>query len=281
LTTLFERRVGPDFHSATGYRFLGEGKGSVAAANLMKDGVRMPDVFISADPAVNLILQGRGVSWWVTVAATEMVLGWSPRSRFRSDFEAARDGQRTWESVLKQPGLRLGRTDPELDPKGYRTLFLFQLDDQRTTDVGSGARILGADRNPSQVFPEEQLVVRLQEGQLDAGILYRIEAVEAGLPFLRLPAEINQGDPALAATYARASYTNRKGQTFYGSPILYTITIPAAVRNRGGASAFVRYLLGRGGEDALGREGLEPVAHTVGGDPAKIPSELRPLVRLP
>lgn len=285
LTQLFEQKLAPAFKQATGFGFEGEGKGSVAIANLIRDGARAPDVFVSADPTVNRTLQGQAngeyVRWWVDFAATEMVIAWSPKSRFRADFEAARNGSRPWESVLEEKGLRLGRTDPELDPKGYRTLWLFQLDEQRTQEVGQARRILGPDRNQDQVFLEEQLVARLQTGQLDTGVFYQIEAVEAGLPYLRLPAEINQGDPALAEHYATVSYTNAKGVVFRGSPIQYTATIPRTVRNPFGARAFIQFLLVRSGRDLLRSDGLIPLVPAVEGDAAGVPAEIRGLLPTP
>jgi molybdate/tungstate transport system substrate-binding protein len=283
LTSAFERRLGPGFEGATGFSFQGEGKGSIAIANLIRDKVRRPDVFVSADPVANQALQGAAngdyVSWWIPFVRTELVVGWSPKSSFASDFEAARNGKRTWESVLEQPGLKLGRTDPELDPKGYRTLFLLQLDEQRIGQAGLSQKILGASGNPAQIFPEEQLVARLQSGQLDAGFFYTVEAVEAELPYLHLPAEVNQGDPGQAARYATATYTNKKGQTFKGSPVLYTVTIPSTVRNARGAAAFIQYLLSRSGQSQLTQAGLPSVPAQVEGDPGALPAALKPLIK--
>ena len=283
LTSLFEKKVGPAFDTASGFTYQGEGKGSVAIANLIKDKVRTPDVFVSADPTVNTTLQGSAngnyVSWWVNFARTEMVIGWSPQSKFASDFEAAKSGKRTWESVLEQPGLKLGRTDPELDPKGYRTLFVFQLDEQRTGESGEAQKILGGSGNASQIFPEEQLVARLQAGALDAGVFYTIEAIEASLPYLTLPAAINQGDPAQASNYSSVSYTNKKGQVFRGAPILYTATVPTTSKNIQGAESFVQYLLSQDGQALLAKEGLLPTPALVGGDPTALPAPLKPFVK--
>src|SRR5438105_9444210 len=93
LTALFEKKIGPAFAAATGFEFQGEGKGSVAIANLIKGEVRTPDVFVSADPTVNVSLQGPAngdyVRWWAPFARTEMVIGWSPKSRFKEAFESA------------------------------------------------------------------------------------------------------------------------------------------------------------------------------------------------
>jgi molybdate/tungstate transport system substrate-binding protein len=283
LTQLFEKKLGPAFEKATGYTFQGEGRGSAAIANLIKGKVKTPDVFVSADPAVDASLHGEAngnyVSWWMPFARTELVIGWSPNSRFRQDFEAAQSGKLGWESVLERPGIRLGRTDPELDPKGYRTLFLFELEEQRTGDRGLAKRILGSPDNERQIFPEEQLVARLQIGELDAGIFYLIEALEVGLPYLRLPAAINQSEPSQAAHYARASYRNQKGITFKGSPIVYTITIPRKVRNEHGAESFVRYLLSKPGREILANAGLLPVSPSIEGDASAISSNLRASVQ--
>ncbi|GAC1340527.1 MAG: hypothetical protein NVSMB29_09530 [Candidatus Dormibacteria bacterium] len=283
LTSLFEKRVGPAFERTSGFTYQGEGKGSVAIANLIKDRVRTPDVFVSADPAVNITLQGAAngsyVSWWVDVARTEMVIGWSPKSPFAADLASAKSGRGSWESVLEQPGLRLGRTDPELDPKGYRTLFLFELDQQRTGDSGETGKILGAPPRPSQIFPEEQLVARLQAGDLDAGVFYTTEAVEARLPYLPLPAAINLGDPAQATHYSSVRYMNRKGQVVKGSPILYTATVPSTSKNIPGAESFVQYLLGKEGRALLVKDGLLPTPALVGGDRRTLPAPLKPFAK--
>src|SRR5258708_115016 len=107
LTALFEKKVGPAFAAASGFEFQGEGKGSVAIANLIKGKVRTPDVLVSADPTVNLSLHGASngdyVQWWAPFARTEMVVAWGLKSRFRDAFEAAQAGRRSWESVLEVP----------------------------------------------------------------------------------------------------------------------------------------------------------------------------------
>lgn len=284
LASLFEKKVGPGFQTATGFTYQGEGRGSVAIANNVKDRVRTPDVFVSADPTVNKSLQGAAngnyVSWWVNFARTEMVIGWSPKSRFAPDFQAAKSGKKTWESVLQEPGLKLGRTDPELDPKGYRTLFMFELDEQeKAAESGLTQRVLGPPNNPSQIFPEEQLVARLQAGGLDAGFFYTIEAVEADLPFLPLPASINQGDLGLTSHYASVNYTNKKGQVFQGSPILYTVTVPSTVKNERGAESFVQYLLSKDRLALLVKEGLFSTPMVVDGDKTSVPAAIKPSVR--
>ena len=48
LVKIFENVIGPAFQNESGYSYVGEGKGSVQVSNLVKDGFRTPDVFVSA-----------------------------------------------------------------------------------------------------------------------------------------------------------------------------------------------------------------------------------------
>jgi molybdate/tungstate transport system substrate-binding protein len=89
------------------------------------DGLRSPDVFISADAAVNdkvLMKPEKNLTdWYVTFASSAMVLGYNPNSKLKGLFEQVQAGKLPWYEALKTPGLKLGRTDPNPDPKGYRT----------------------------------------------------------------------------------------------------------------------------------------------------------------
>lgn len=279
LATVMEDGVGPAFAKATGYRYKGEAHGSLGAARLIHDHLRTPDVFLSADPAVNeSVLMGAGngslVTWYVTLASSQLVLAYSPKSPRAADFVAAAAGKVPWYEALEKPGVRFGRGDPTIDPKGYRTLFLFELAAgyyHRPEIPG----LLGEPLNPAQVLPETALLAHLESGQLNAGIFYRHEVVPRKLPFLSFPPEINLGDPRFSALYAQATYTTPAGEQVHGAPILFTITIPKTVRDRAAAEAFVRFLLTS--PKLLRDFGFGIVDHQVGGDPARVPRDLRAL----
>jgi len=282
LGAVLEKGLAPAFERTTGFGFQGEGHGSVAAARMIRDRLRAPDVFVSADPVVNVGLlmgpQNRNiVEWYVTFAAAEMVLGYNPKSRFKDDFEQAREGKLQWYEVLAKPGVKLGRTDPNLDPKGYRALFMFELAERYYHKPGLMA-LLGPPTNPAQIFPEPDLLVRLESGQLDAAVFYRHEVVAHTLPFIVLPDEVNQSNPRLAGLYAERSYTPDRGITVKGVPILFTLAIPNTVRNTAGALAFVRFILSPSGRAMLEQQGFRSTPVLVGGDPTTLPIELRGVV---
>lgn len=48
LVKTFEKDFGPAFQTKTGYTYTGEGRGSLQIANMILDGQRRPDVFVSA-----------------------------------------------------------------------------------------------------------------------------------------------------------------------------------------------------------------------------------------
>jgi molybdate/tungstate transport system substrate-binding protein len=218
LVTLMERQVGPGFGTATGYTFRGFSGGSTALATQIKGGVRAADVFVSASPAADRTLMGQGgtVAWYATFASSPLVIGYNRTSRFAADLTG-----KPWYSVLTEPGFLLGTTDPATDPKG-------KLAAQALTDTGTKQNLpaLGALATDEKiVFPEETLVSRLQSGQLDAGFFYSSEAKAAGIPTVPVTGE------DLKATY--------------------TVTVVGGAPHEAGAEAFVRYLLGQQGLDAL------------------------------
>jgi molybdate/tungstate transport system substrate-binding protein len=277
LATVMENGLGPAFAKNSGLEYQGEAQGSLGAAQMIHDHLRSPDVFISADPSVNENVlmgskNGELVTWFLTLASSQLVLAYNPTSKFADKFQAAAAGTIPWYEVLKTPGLRFGRGDPRTDPKGYRTLFLFDLAGkhyQRPELPG----LLGDPINPDQVFPETVLLARVQSGQFDAGIFYKHEVVAHKLPFVSFPPEISLGDPKFAVFYAQASYMTPSGEKVSGAPILFTITIPKAAVHKLAAEAFVRFLLSS--DELLTEFGLGRVDHRVGGDLMQVPAQLR------
>ncbi len=279
LATVMENGIGPAFVKATGYGYQGEAQGSLGSAQMIRDHLRAPDVFISSDPLVNLQVlmgpqNGSMVTWFTVLASSQLVLAYSPQSKFVSKFEDAAAGRIPWYEALETPGVRFGRGDPRIDPKGYRTLFLFSLAGKyyEREDI---PKLLGDPINPAQAFPEIVLLARVESGQFAAGVFYKHEILAHHLPYLELPPQINLGDPHFSELYAQESYTTATGQRIAGAPILFTITIPKTARHRDPALAFVRFVLTS--QDLLRQFGFGNVEHSVGGDGNEVPTELRAL----
>jgi molybdate/tungstate transport system substrate-binding protein len=280
LLKTFEESLGPAFQADTGYPYQGEARGSVQIANMILDGLRRPDVFVSAGtiPVMKLMNATDPLAdWLVKFGAAEMVIAYSPDSRFFNDLEKAHTGEIPWYEVLSNPELKFGRTDPELDPKGYYMIIAAELANKYYNDPGIKERILGEDRNPRQIFPEETLKTILEQGQLDAVAAYKHEAVARGLPYITLPPEINLADPTFSNFYKTASYTleDGKGQTVFGEPIYFSFTIPTTVKNLDGAISFGTFILSPNGESILEEQGLNFINPVAEGNMEKVPSVIR------
>jgi molybdate/tungstate transport system substrate-binding protein len=252
LVNLMEHGIGPAFDQASGDRFQGYAGGSNLLANQIKGKLRQGDVFISANPKVNASLMGSAngdwVSWYISFAQSPLVIGYSSTSKFAADFKT-----KPWYQVLSEPGIRVGRTDPKLDPKGQLTLQLMKQAETFYKDPDLSRRVLGAPENPDEVLPEETLVGRLQSGQLDAGFFYSTETSDAKIPALSLPPEI-------------------------APKAVYTVTILRDAPNPDAADRFVTFLLGAAGQNLMRSHGLDLLTLSLTGTASSLPSNIRSLV---
>lgn len=220
----------PQFKKKTGIEVVGYPGGSVALANQIKEKLRQADIFLSAVPSVNSMLEGNAngniLSWYSDLASSPLVIGYNPKSKLGSELTTS-----NWYKVMQTPGFRLGRTDPKLDPKGVLTENLVRAEAKKVGDSSLFAKLLGGAENSSQIFPEETLVGRLESGQLDAGFFYENEAKLAKIPFINTG--INLGAN-------------------------FTISILNNAKNPSGAIAFVNYLYSKQGQKELKSVGLIP-----------------------
>jgi molybdate/tungstate transport system substrate-binding protein len=245
LVNLMERSAGPAFEQKSGDRFQGYAGGSNKVANEIKGKLRRGDVFISANPKVDDQLMGQANGDWVE---SPLVIGYNPSSRFVDDLK-----NKSWYEVLAEPGLKLGRTDPKLDPKGALTIELLKRAEVFYSKPGLSQQIIGAPDNQAQILPEETLVGRLQSGQLDVGFFYSTETSAAKIPAIKLPDEV--------APKAR-----------------YTVTILRDAPNPDGGERFVSFLLGSQGRDLLKQHGLEILKPDLSGNAQAVPTAIRSIV---
>jgi molybdate/tungstate transport system substrate-binding protein len=278
MSTVIEKGLGPAFTKATGIKVTGEAQPSLTAAQAIKDNAKKPDVFISADPQINLNMlmypaNGSRVKWYISLASSELVLAYSPRGKFAGQFKAIETGAGVWYQVLSTAGVRFGRSDPATDPLGYRTLFLFGLAAKHYNQPDL-AKFPGDAQNPAQVSEEGSLAERLKSGQLDAAVLYKFQATLEKLPFLSLPPQINLGDTAFANNYSQESYTTASGVRLTGAPIVFTAAIPDTASNPDAAAQFTDFAVRA--DDLWKQYGFGVLhRHSLSGNPAEVPTVLQ------
>lgn len=282
LVNIFENEIKLAFQNLTGYNFIGEGKGSVQISNMILDGFRKPDIFVSADttPIERLINHSLPLAnWLVKFGSAELVIAYNPQSPFAPELLKASNGEIPWYKILEKEGLKFGRTDPELDPKGYYTIITAKLANIYYNDSTIKDKILGEDRNKEQILPEEILKSILDSGQIDATAAYKHEAIAKGLPYITLPDQINLSEPYYTNFYNKIYYKLGTGETISGNPIFFSFTIPNTVENIEGAMSFVKFLLSENGKKILEKVGLSPIEPILQGDIHQMKSEIFSLIQ--
>lgn len=101
LVSIMETKIGPAF-SHLGYDYRGEVHGSIQDANMITDGQRFPDVFISVgEKAITKLIDNNPslAKWYIGFASDELVIAYNPKSQFAADFEKAKIGAIPWYQV--------------------------------------------------------------------------------------------------------------------------------------------------------------------------------------
>jgi len=226
-----------------GTKVLLEAAGSVDCARKITDLHKPCDLMASSDyKIIKKILIPGYTSWYLPFAGNEMVLAFTDRSHPGDVIS-----KENWYAILLREDIRYGRSDPDADPCGYRTLMVMQLaglyygKDDLTEKLSA--------KNQKYIRPKEvDLLAMLELHETDYIFIYRSVAIQHGLKFLALPDEINLKKMELDDHYQQACVTT-KGSTpsskleVRGEAIAYAITRLDNAPNPLAAEAFLHYLL--------------------------------------
>jgi molybdate/tungstate transport system substrate-binding protein len=240
-----------------------ESAGSVETVRKITELGKNPDVVALADTALfSLLLNGRMAGSITVLGSTRLVLAYTDRSRFAAEVDSS-----NWAEVMTRPGVQVGRSNPALDPAGYRALIAMQLAGKHYPIAGLTQRLERAAPAANMRPKSADLVALLQTGNLDYAWEYESVARRMGLRFVELPREVNLGDPSLAATYAEASIQipapHQQGKVIdstiviHGAPIVFGAGILASGQNRQAAEQFITYLRSVQGRAILSGQGLQ------------------------
>ena len=236
----------------------GRAQGSSALAQLIVSGSIRPDVFIPITPGpMSTVLRAGKAETAHPLAHTEMVIAYSPKSRFAPKFEAAANGKGNWWEILQEPGLRFGRTDPVIDPQGRNIIFTMMLAVREYKQADLVEKVLGPTINEKQIFSEPTVQARLQSGELDAASAYKIQPGPFNLPYITLPKEINLSGQTVHADHPDVSLSVG-GKTYTPEPLIYYAAVLKDAPNAKGAAAFTEWLKGDEGQAIFRRYNYDP-----------------------
>ncbi len=237
-----------------------ESAGSVETVRKVTDLGRTPDVIAVADTALfGTMLPGRLAGPIAILGGNRLVLAYTGRSRFAAEVSSS-----NWPDITTRAGVEVGRSDPSLDPAGYRSLMAMQLAERYYKRPGLAARLEAASPARDMRPKSADLTALLQTGNLDYAWEYESVAQSLGLRYVTLPPEVDLGEPALGATYAAASVriAGRGGapMIMHGAPIVFGAAVLADAADQTAARRFITYLMSPEGRLILAANGLHQSA---------------------
>lgn len=196
-----------------------ESHGSATVARLIDEGKRDPDIVSVADVA--LFEEPLSPPWYSEFTSNALVIAYNPDTN--GGQQMAQAGEKNWYKPMVNGDVRVGRTDPDQDPLGYRTLFMLELA-SRYYDDAKDLRTQIPKRK--QIYPETSLISRFETGAIDAAIAYRNMAIERGYEYIELPDQIDLSNPKYVEEwYSTVSYTMPNEQEIQGDLISYGSTV--------------------------------------------------------
>lgn len=273
-----------------------EPAGSVQCVRKVVDLREEADVLASADCSlIPEALMPDYADWYVKFAKNRMVLAFTDASMYADEV-----GPTTWYGILRRSDVRWGFANPNIDPCGYRALWVLQLaeleygDDRIFEDlVEANSAIIMTEEGDSCVYtaPEDlkpnaariaikeksvELVASLQSGGLDYAFEYQSVAKQHGLRFVQLPESIDLSSEKTEhiRTYSRMGAAT-VGGVLTAMPIHYGVTVLRNSPSPELAGRFVEYMIGEFGRSIFEEMGQSPIMPPVASGLEKLPDILR------
>lgn len=252
-----------------------EADGSVMCARKISDLHKPCDVFLSADyKVIDEILIPEYASWCIKFASNQMSIVYTDKSKYASEINSD-----NWYKILQRSDVFCGRSNPNDDPCGYRALLTLKLASIFYNDKGLYDAIVNNKSSNAVLMrsKETDLISLLQVGQLDYIFLYRSVAIQHGLKYVELPAQVNLGDEKFEKYYAQVSIqiTGKTPGSVIdqkGEGMTYGLTIPTSSPNPELALKFVEYVLSKDGGSKI---------MTNNGQPSVVPDQTSTYDSLP
>jgi len=237
------------------------------------------DIMASADyKVIDNLLIPEYASWNIKFAGNQMAIVYHDKSR-KSDII----NDANWYNVLLDSDVAFGRSDPNSDPCGYRTVLLAELAETYYKRPGLKDKLLQKD--VVYIRPKEvDLIGLLESDVIDYIFLYRSVAEQHGLKYVILPDSINLSNPNLSAFYSTATVEisgKKPGEiiTKKGEPMVYGVTIINDAPNKEAALKFVDFLLSNKGMAIIEKNGQQSLVPSATSTYKNIPKELKRFAR--
>lgn len=254
---------------------LAEASGSLASARKITEMHRRADIVALADyQIIDQLLIPRYAHFNLHFATNSIGIAYHAHSRFSDTINS-----QNWLDLLQKDGVKIGASDPDADPCGYRTRMIWQLLSIMNNDSTIASAFMKEGKY-HQRPKETDLIALLETGSIDYLFIYKSVAVQHGLKFIEPGDSLNLGNPNLNDWYSNASIDMRGNSPdettqLKGEAITYGITIPEDAPNKSAAFLFLRFMLdATRGLPLLEAAGLHPIIPPVVRPESAYPEEL-------
>lgn len=251
-----------------------EPAGSLVCARKITELKKPCDIIASADYfVINELLIPEYAGWSIRFATNEIVIAYNEKAKYSTEINST-----NWMEILLRDDVLYGRSDPDADPCGYRSVLTMMLAEIHYKLPGLTWGM--ASKNKDYIRPKEvDLVALIESNAIDYMFQYKSVAIQHNLKYIELPDEINLSDPSMADLYRTVSLDIRGNKPdeiikVHGEYINYSMTIPFNAVNRDGAVNFMCFILSEEGNSVFRSNGQDPVIPFSAEQPEKIPSKL-------
>jgi molybdate/tungstate transport system substrate-binding protein len=257
-----------------GIKILLEPAGSLVCARKITELKKPCDIIASADYfVINELLIPDYADWSIRFATNEIVIAYSEKAKYSTEINPT-----NWMEILLRDDVIYGRSDPDADPCGYRSVLTMMLAESYYKLPGLTGKMTAKNRD--YIRPKEvDLVALIESNAIDYMFQYKSVAIQHNLKYIELPDEINLSDPSQADLYKSVSLEIRGNKPdekikVSGEYINYSMTIPFNAPNAEGAVDFMCFILGDEGLDIFRQNGQNPIIPFSTEQPDKIPAKL-------
>ena len=225
-----------------------EGAGSLACIRKITELDKPCDVLAVADYAlIDELMIPEYTSYNILFAGNRLAIGYNNEDEWGELINLD-----NWHEILLKENVHFGRSNPDHDPSGYRTVITSGLAGRIYKTPDLQARLLEKDRK--YIRPKgTELLPLLETGTIDFIFHYESVLVQHGLGILSLGDSLDLSNPMLNHWYSTECVTV-KGATQHesikkcGEAMVYGACLPKNGENPDGAEHFLRFLVEQGKE---------------------------------
>lgn len=242
-----------------GVKILLESSGSLVCARKVTELKKPCDIVASSDYfVINELLIPDYATWGIRFATNELVIAGGKNAKYFNELNSG-----NWMEILQRPDVIYGRSDPDSDPCGYRSVFTFMLAEKHYSMPGLAEKMIS--KNREYIRPKEvDLVALIESNAIDYMFQYKSVAIQHDLKFLELPKEINLSDPSKNSIYSSVNLDvagSKPGEKMNvkGDYINYSITVLDNAPQKEEAINFLEFLLSTEGMKIFKENGQDPI----------------------